>query len=130
MIYRVEIEAVTPVSHTEDPERVIAALEEVFPSAEIEHQHGELIARAHEIERLSELINKQRIQETARATLLEAIEGDTISFAISKQAAHAGVVNFALDDPAELGDIHIHIRVDQPSPAQLVEFMTRPDTEE
>lgn len=126
MIYRIEAEVVAPVNPTEDPERVARAIRSVFPNADIEEGHGELVATAHAVDRLAELLETQRIQETARATLMDCIEGDTIAFAISKQAALAGVVTFALDEPAELGDIHVRIRVEQPAPDQLVEAMTAP----
>lgn len=124
MIYRIDVEAVGPVNPTEDPTAVRQAIGSLLPDADIEHGHGEIVGRGHSIDRLTELFAKQRIQETARAALLESIDGDTIAFTVSKQAAHAGVVNFALDEPAELGDISVSIRVDQPSPTHLVETMT------
>lgn len=127
MIYRIDVEAVTPVNPTEDPERVAAAVEAVFPDADIDHGTGELVARTHSIDRLGELLAKQRIRETARTTLLAGVEGDTIAFTLSKQAAYVGVVNFALEDPAELGDIAVRIRVEQPDPSRLVEWLTAPD---
>lgn len=129
MMYRVDIEVVAPVHPTEDPQAVAEAVTAIFPSADWRHANGEIIATAHSVERFVELLERQRIQETARATLHEAIEGSTIAFALSKQAATVGVVNFALENPPELGDLHVHIRVDQPSAHHLVEMMTAPDVE-
>lgn len=126
MIYRIEIEAITPVRPTEDPDRVDEAITSIFPTAEIEHAHGEARATAHSIDQFAELLARQRILETARAHLLERIEGDTVAFRLKKQAALAGVVNFALEDASELGDIAVRIRIEEPSPDHFIEELTRP----
>lgn len=129
MIYRVDIEIVAPVMPTEDSQRVISAVETVFPSAEFEEGTGEVVATAHSLDRFVELLETQRIVETARTRLLDAIDGDSIVFTLKKQAALAGVVNFGLDAPDELGDIAVRIRVDQPDAKRLVESLTTSGTE-
>lgn len=124
MNYRVEVEVVAPVRPTEDPERVAEAVHNLFPRADVEPADGELIARTHSLERLSESLSRQRILETARSRLLDSIEGDTISFTLDKQAAAAGVANFGLERPGELGDLAVAIRVREPDPVRLVEWLT------
>lgn len=126
MIYRIEIEVIAPVEPTEDPEEVEAAIFELFPSATIERDEGRLIATAHSIDRFSEHLARQRILDTARTQLLKSRAGDTLRFRLKKQAAHAGVVNFALDDPDELGDLIVSIHVEQPSPEEFIEAVTAP----
>lgn len=129
MMYKIDIEAVAPVYPTEDPERVATAIRSIFPNAETEHTDGEIVAEAHSVDRLGELLAKQRIMETARASLLNGIEGEVVSFSLSKQAALANVVNFAIEDGAELGAIFVRIRVDQPSPKRFIEELTAPTDE-
>ncbi len=129
MIYRIDIEVVAPVYPTEDDDRVVAAIEAIFPNAEIDRHPGELIATAHSVDRFGELLAKQRIMETARATLLGGIEGDVVSFSLNKQAALANVVNFAIEDGAELGIIDVRIEVEQPTPQAFVEDFTAPASE-
>lgn len=126
MIYRVEIEVIAPIEPTEDPEEVRSAILEVFPSAEITSQDGRLAATAHSIDRFTELLSKQRILDTARARLKESRTGDSLGFRLKKQAAHAGVVNFALDEPDELGDLIVRIHIEQPSPEEFIEEITAP----
>lgn len=126
MIYQIDVEAVAPVYPTEDADRVRQAILALFPNADVEEGHGELIGRAHSVDRLGEMLADQRILETARGELLGGIEGDTVSFSVKKQAASAGVVNFALDEPAELGDIAVSIRVERPTPRRFVEDLTAP----
>ncbi|MFW6447981.1 MAG: RNA-binding domain-containing protein [Halobacteriota archaeon] len=124
MIYRVDVEVVAPVHPTEDPDRVVEAIRRLFPAAEVDRHEGEVIARTHTVDPLAEAFARQRILETARARLLDAIDGDTIAFTLDKQAAAAGVANFGLDRPGELGDLAVSIRVDQPDPMRLVDWLT------
>lgn len=130
MIYKIDVEIVAPVYPTEDPTRVTTAIESIFPTAEVEENTGEVTAVTHSIDRFSELLAKQRIKETARMVLSEGTEGEVISFRLSKQAALANVVNFAVDEGAELGDIDVRIRVEQPTPDRLIEELTAPTEEQ
>lgn len=128
-IYRIDVEVVAPVKPTEDPEYVAQAITELFPNVEITHTTGELIGRTHTVDRFVDLLAKQRIQDTARTILHESIDGDSIVFSLNKQAAFVGVVNFAIDDPPELGDIVVSIRVEQPDPHHFVEAIVNPNAD-
>ena len=81
------------------------------------------------MERFSELLHEQEILDTARKRFLESREGDTFSFDLKKQAAFEGVVNFAVGNPDELGDIHVRVRVEEPSVEEFVDHIA-PPTEE
>ncbi len=124
MIYRVDVEVVAPVRPTEEADRVAAAVHQLFPAAAVEHGEGELIATSHSLDQLAEAFARQRIQEAARSHLLNGLEGDTITFTLDKQAAAAGVANFGLDHPGELGPLSVAIRVEQPDPVRLVDWLT------
>jgi hypothetical protein len=59
----------------------------------------------------------------------DELAGDTIAFDLKKQAAFEERINFAVGDPAELGDIHVRVRVNEPSAEEFVDHVA-PPTEE
>ncbi|WP_458187740.1 RNA-binding domain-containing protein [Haladaptatus sp. NG-WS-4] len=126
MIYSIDIQVTTPVNDTEIEARVADAIESIFPGAEIESSHGELLAEAHSVEHFSELLHRQAILDTARGEFFSGREGDTLTFALKKQAAFQGVVNFAVGNPDELGDIHVRIRVSDPTVEEFIDYLAPP----
>ncbi|WP_266079018.1 RNA-binding domain-containing protein [Haladaptatus caseinilyticus] len=126
MIYSVDIEITAPVRDTEIEARVADAIENVFPGAEAESGHGELVAEAHSVEAFSEALHRQEILDTARGEFFGGRDGDTLSFSLKKQAAFQGVINFAVGNPDELGDIHVRIRVNDPSVEEFIDYVAPP----
>ncbi len=126
MIYSVDVEVTAPVHDTEVTDRVADAVHELFPEADLEERHGELVGEAHGLERLSELLHEQAILDTARGAFLADRRGDTFSFDLKKQAAFEGVVTFAVGDESELGDIHVRVRVAEPSVEEYVAHVAPP----
>lgn len=102
---RVRVE--TTCRPTEDPEKVRVALRNLFPDLRIETVEGRLIGTTDRLDRLRQRIRDQRIRDTARRQLIVARHGDRTTVSLSKQAAFAGVVNFAAGSP--LGDILMEI---------------------
>jgi predicted RNA binding protein with dsRBD fold (UPF0201 family) len=129
MIYSIDVQITAPVKDTEIPDRVATAIENVFPGAEPEEQHGELVAEVHSLDPFSELLHRQEILDTARGEFFDSHRGDAFSFDLKKQAAFEGVVNFAVGNPDELGDIHVRVRVEEPSFEEFVDHVA-PPTEE
>lgn len=129
MIRSVEVQITAPVYDTEVTDRVIDAIENLFPTAEIERQPGEIQANAHSLEHFSELLHRQEILDTAREQFRAGRVGDTFSFDLKKQAAFEGVVNFAVGSPDELGDLHVRVRVENPSVETYIDHIA-PPTEE
>lgn len=127
--YSVDVRADAPVMDTEVADRVARAVRNVFPEADVEVTEDRVVATTHDVERFRELLREQRILDTARSHLLEAVEGDTIAFALKKQVALQGKVNFAVGNPAELGDVHVEMRVRDPDPAAFVDYLA-PRTDE
>lgn len=113
--YRIEVEVTAPLYPTEVPERVERAITQLFPEAEVEERTGELVGRAHAMDRFAERLHEQAIVDTARDVFRRNVEGDAFAFALKKQAAYEGVVNFAVGNPDELGDLHVRVRVEEPS---------------
>ncbi len=126
MIYSVDIQITAPVQDTEIESRVADAIENVFPEADVESSHGELLAEAHSVEEFSEALHRQEILDTARGEFFGGREGNTLSFSLKKQAAFQGVINFAVGNPDELGDIHVRIRVNDPEVEEFIDYVAPP----
>ncbi|MEF8784627.1 MAG: RNA-binding domain-containing protein [Haloarculaceae archaeon] len=126
MIYSVDAEITAPVYDTEVTDRVADAITAIFPTAEPEFQHGELHATVHDLEHFSELLHRQEILDTARGIFFDTLRDDTFSFQLKKQAAFEGVVNFAVDEPGEIGAISVRIRVEDPTAEEFIDHIAPP----
>lgn len=125
-LYRVDIEITAPVYDTEVTRRVADAITNLFPNADLEESYGELRASTHTLETFSECLHRQEILDTARSEFFERLEGNTFSFALKKQAAFEGRVNFAVGEPDELGEIAVRVRVDEPSVDAYIDHVAPP----
>jgi len=123
MIHRVDVQITTPLYPTEVRDCVEDAIHALFPGAEIDERHGELIAETHSLSRFAERIDEQNIGPTAREMFLANREGQAFSFDLKKAAAFEGYVNFAVGNPDELGDIHVRVRVEEPGVEALVDHL-------
>jgi predicted RNA binding protein with dsRBD fold (UPF0201 family) len=124
--YSVDVSVTAPVYPTEVEDRVADAVLNVFPDADIERGEGELRAQTHSVERFAERLHEQAILDTARGQLLADRRGDTLRFALKKQAAFEGVVNFAVGEPDELGELHVTVRVNSPDVESFVDSVAPP----
>ncbi len=129
MIRSIDVQVTAPVYPTEVTDRVIDAITTLFPDAEVEQHPGEVIATTHTLETLSEALYDQKILDTARRQFLEGRQGDTFSFDLKKQAAFEGVVNFAVGQPDELGELHVRVRVNEPGVDAYIDHIA-PATED
>jgi len=123
MIHSIDVEITTPLYPTEVRDRVKEAIRELFPDAEIEERHGELVGETHTMERFARQLDEQNITPTAREVFLGGREGDTFSFELKKAAAFEGVVNFAVGKPDELGDVHVRVRVEEPDAESFIDYL-------
>ncbi len=82
----------------------------LFPDLRFEREDRLVEGTTESLDRLRELIQAQKIRDAARAQLIQGREGNRARFALSKQAAFAGRVNFAADSP--LGDISVELESD------------------
>jgi len=129
VIYSVDVQVTAPVHDTEVADRVADAVHNLFPEADLEEGHSELVGKAHGMEHFSEHLHEQEILDTARGEFFENRRGKTFSFDLKKGAAFEGVVNFAVGGESELGDIHVRVRVEEPSVEEYVDHVA-PPTEE
>jgi predicted RNA binding protein with dsRBD fold (UPF0201 family) len=126
MIYRVDVGITAPVRDTEVTDRVVDAIGNLFPEADIERAPGEVRAESHSLDHFSELLHRQEILDSARGEFFADRQGEVVSFDLKKQAAFAGVVNFAVGEPDELGEIHVRVRVHEPSVEEYVDHVAPP----
>jgi hypothetical protein len=129
MIYSIDVQITAPVYDTEVGDRVVDAIENLFPDADVERQPGELVAESHSLEALSEALHRQEILDTARGQFFENQLANAFSFDLKKQAAFEGVVNFAVGDANELGDIHVRVRVEEPDVDEFIDYVAPPTQE-
>lgn len=125
-VYSVDVEITTPIYDTEVESRVASAIENLFPGAEITRSPGELRATTHTLDHLAERIHQQAILDTARKQFFEGREGDTFTFTIEKQAAFEGYLNFSVGSDPELGDVHVSVRVNDPSVEEFIDQLAPP----
>ena len=125
-VYSVDVRIVAPVRDTEVPDRVADAVTNLFPEADVEYEAGRVIAEAHSMERFSERLHEQEILDTARREFFRRADDDGFSFALKKQAAFKSVINFAVGNPDELGDVEVHVTVRSPSIEAYVDAVAPP----
>jgi predicted RNA binding protein with dsRBD fold (UPF0201 family) len=120
---RVEVRVNAPVNDTEVTDRVVRAVETLFPDADAAVRDGRVHATARDLDHLAERLREQAIVDTARAVFLGSLREDTFDFDLKKQAALHDVVNFAVGNPDELGDIHVTVAVEQPDPETYIDHV-------
>jgi len=126
MIYRIDVRVVAPVRDTEVTDRVADAVRNLFPNAEIGEEPGEIVAEAHSMDAFSERLHEQEILDTARREFFRRANEEGFAFALKKQAAFKGVINFAVGNPDELGDIEVQVTVHDPDVEGVVDHVAPP----
>jgi len=126
MIYSIDVRIETAVNDTEVTDRVSDAVNNVFPDAEVGREPGKLVAETHTLDAFSEVLHDQEILDTARRVFFNNEREDGFSFALKKQAAFEGVVNFAVGNPDELGDIDVDVVVREPDVESFIDHIAPP----
>ena len=108
-----EIVAKAPVHPTEDLDKVIEALSNVFDYDDILIAEESVTIKGNTscLFPLKEFLEKRQIRDTARKIILKGWdeESKTINLKLSKQAAFAGMINLVDDDLSPLGEIEVKI---------------------
>lgn len=125
----VEIEIRTKVHPTESEEKVVKAIKNIFPDAEIEiREDGEVYGRAYSLERFRELLRRQRILDTARSEILKRRDGNEITLYLNKQTATVSRINFC-DEDAILSPIKVTFRLNNVPFSRFLDY-TAPKTKD
>ncbi len=122
----IDVKVEAAVNPSEDPKKVIAAIENVISRCSAEYRFGSrAVGRAHGAESL-ELIYEQIRSRSAmgvlRRMLLDNRAGDSTWFYLNKQAAAAGI-SAVIEDEQEspLGPIRVTINCEELDP--LIEWL-------
>ncbi|WP_049937727.1 RNA-binding domain-containing protein [Haloplanus natans] len=126
MIHRIDVRVVAPVRDTEVTDRVADAVRNLFPNAELSEEPGQLVAEAHSMDAFSERLHEQEILDTARREFFRRADDEGFAFALKKQAAFKSVINFAVGNPDELGDIEVQVTVHDPEVEGFVDHVAPP----
>lgn len=122
LIKRVEIEIKTKIHPTEDADKVIQAVKNLFPDAEIEVRNGDLKARAWDLNKFRDLLRRQRILDTARSELIKGRYENEITIYLNKQTAYISKINFT-DEDAILSPIKITFKLYGISPRKFIDYL-------
>jgi len=107
---KVEIEIETKINPTEDVDKVVQSVKNIFPDAEIQIEGDKLKARAWDLRKLRDLLRRQRILDTARTELIRGRSNNETTIFLNKQIAYIGKVNFA-DEDAILSPIRVTFKL-------------------
>jgi hypothetical protein len=121
----IEVTVHSSVRPTERIEKVVRAIENIFPGLimDILDDRIEAYDGPDSLLTLHRLLREQKILDTARSVMLTGRVGDAVQFRLNKQAAFMGLVSFPPDEEP-LGSIHVQITGDE----RLVDWLA-PQTE-
>ncbi len=106
----VEVEIETEIHPTESEEKVVAAVRNLFPDADIKIEDGRLFGKTGNFERFRELLRRQRILDTARSEFIKGREGNEVTIYLNKQTATVSRINFC-DPDAVLSPIKVTFKL-------------------
>lgn len=105
-----------PVNPTEDLDKIIEALSNIFDYDDIiiSEESVTVTGNVSCLLPLKEFLEKRQIRDTARMMILKGWneKSETINIKLSKQAAFAGFVNLVDDDLSPLGEIEVEIHTE------------------
>jgi hypothetical protein len=107
-----EITASAELYPTEDRDRVVQALLNIFPG-DISETDGALTVRSIDLSRFKEAIRQHRILDSTRAVMLSGVGEGRIVFQLNKQAAFVDKISF-VEGKAPLGPITVTIIATEP----------------
>jgi hypothetical protein len=120
----------TPLNPTEDPEKVLRAVHNLFPNCSPtvvrnDERHAKLEAsmtRLEDLDNLKTIIRQEVIRDAARKMLLKSVSGSSIVVHLNKQAAFAGKASFCERyDESPLGPVTLTITAENPE--QLIDWL-------
>jgi predicted RNA binding protein with dsRBD fold (UPF0201 family) len=117
------------VNPTESEEKVKRAIENVFGDISTQtkpSRKGDLLVAEvkglEALEKLQNLLRRERIRSAARPVLFEGADGKTIGFCLNKQVAYAGHISFSKEvAESPLGPIRVKITCE--NPRELIDWL-------
>jgi len=106
----VEVEITTEIHPTEEQEKVVKAVKNLFPDAKIKIEDSRLFAKARDLSTFRELLRRQKILDTARAEFIRNRRGEEVTVYLNKQTATVSRINFCEED-AVLSPLRVTFRL-------------------
>ncbi len=108
---KIEVSVSAAVRPTESLEKVVGALENIFPGQTLVIEDDQLKATGGlgSLRNFHRLLREEHILDAARSVMLKGLIEDAVLFRLSKQAAAAGRINFPPDEEP-LGSVHVQIK--------------------
>jgi hypothetical protein len=112
------------VNPTEDLDKVITAISNIFKFDELEIGDGYVIVIGdmESLLDLCESLKNRKIRDTAQRIFLKGVDGNRINFSLSKQAALVSIPNLVDREMSSLGEIDVTIETDDVE--GFIEWMT------
>jgi predicted RNA binding protein with dsRBD fold (UPF0201 family) len=109
-----KITARARVNPTEDRDKVINAISNIFKFEELKIGEGYVIVTSenNSLLDLRESLKIRKIRDTTERIFLNGTDGNKISFSLSKQAALVSTPNFVDKGMSNLGEIDVTIETD------------------
>jgi len=106
----IEVSVYSSVRPTECVEKVVSAIEKIFPGLIMDIRDDRILAYdgPESLKTFHELLRRQQILDTARSIMLGSLVGESIQFQLNKQAALMGKVSFPPEEEP-LGSVHVKI---------------------
>jgi predicted RNA binding protein with dsRBD fold (UPF0201 family) len=101
----------TPLRPTEDPEKVRAAILNLFPESEIAIDQAEVVGKTAFLDRFKTLIRNQKILDSVRKSLLASVVPGSTVISLNKQAAFVKRVSLS-EGRTALGNMEVTIESD------------------
>jgi predicted RNA binding protein with dsRBD fold (UPF0201 family)/dephospho-CoA kinase len=121
----VEIEIETKIHPTEDENKVIQAVKNIFPDAEVTVEGEKLKAKAWDLKKIRDLLRRQRILDTARGELFKGRTDNEITIYLNKQTATISKLNFT-DENAVLSPIRVTFRLYGIPVGKFIDYLAPP----
>lgn len=111
-----EVYAKAKINPTEDLDKVIKTLSNLFNYEDIEigDDYVCIFGDKDSITNFKKELRERKIRGAARKVMIKGIHGNKIIFKLSKQAALVGIPNFIDTDILSLGEIEVKIKINDP----------------
>jgi uncharacterized protein len=113
------------VNPTEDLDKVITAISNIFNFDELEIGDGYVVVTGENdsLIPLRDSLKERKIRDTAERMLIKGAETGKIKFSLSKQAALVSIPNIVDREMSALGEIDVTIETDNET--AFIEWMTK-----